>query len=83
MSKKIIHTNYPWPKEGLEGLERVADFLPKPEDLVFHVKTKPVTLPISEKTFALYQRHAKNNHIDVELMLAAILNAYADQLSTK
>lgn len=80
MRKKIVHEEYPWPENKPEGLRGVVDFLPKPEDLVFRVKTTPITVPISEKSLAFYQKYAKKHNIAFESMLCAVLDAYAEKI---
>ncbi len=84
MPKKIVHSDYPWLDEGKEPeWKRVVDTLPKPKDLVFRIKTQPITVPVNEKTMELYKKYARKHHIPVEHMMGAIIDAYAQNtLST-
>lgn len=83
MRKKIVHDEYPWPEAGIKGFKKIADFLPKPEELVFRIKKEEVTLPVSEHSLAFYRKYAKKHNIAFEDMLGAILDAYAQHSAAK
>ena len=83
MPKKIIHDDYPWPDEPIKGLKRVADFLPKPQDLVFRVKKEAITFSISSHSLSFYRQYAKKHKIAFKDMLGAVLDAYAERALAK
>jgi len=84
MPKKIVHRDYPWLDEGSEPeWTRAVDALPKPKDLVFRIKTQPITVSVSEKTTGVYKKYARKPHIPVEHVMGAIIDVYArNTLST-
>ena len=68
MSAKIKYTNEP-----LGKLEVVADFLPRPEDLVFRDEGVKVTLALSKRSVEFFKAQAQKHNTQYQRMRAPAL----------
>jgi hypothetical protein len=65
MKKKIVYKNAPMNvTEALRVSERVPDFLPSPDKLVFKEDTVKVTITLSKDSVNLFKRQAKSISAD-------------------
>jgi predicted DNA binding CopG/RHH family protein len=76
MKKKIAYTDEPM-KVG----RRVDDFLPRPEDLVFHYPSQKVTIALSTNTLAFFKTQAKKHKTPYQKMIRNLLDAYVAHIS--
>lgn len=72
--------------EGTHGkMQRVDDFLPRPEDLVLKKavapKTKKITLVLDDITIAIFKEEAKKLNAAYQPMIRKLLFEYALKIS--
>jgi len=72
MSAKISYTNEP-----LGRLKVVSDFLPAPEDLIFHEEGVKVTIALSKRSVEFFKHEAEKHHTQYQRMIRRLLDAYA------
>lgn len=56
--------------------KKVADFLPKPEDLVLKEKKTRVTLTLSERSLDFFKKAAKKHDASYQAMIRRLLDYY-------
>ena len=76
MNAKIKYTNEP-----LGSPKVVADFLPRPEDLVFQDEGVKVTLALSKRSVEFFKSEAQKNNTQYQRMIRRLLDAYAEHHS--
>ncbi len=76
MSAKIKYTNEP-----LGNPRVVADFLPRPEDLVFQDEGVKVTIALSRRSVDFFKIEAQKNNTQYQRMIRRLLDAYAEHYS--
>ena len=76
MSAKIKYTNEP-----LGSLKLVADFLPRPEALVFQDEGVKVTIALSKRSVDFFKTEAQKNNTQYQRMIRRLLDAYAEHHS--
>lgn len=76
MSAKIKYTNEP-----LGSPKVVADFLPRPEDLVFQDEGVKVTIALSKRSVDFFKIEAQKNNTQYQRMIRRLLDAYAEHHS--
>ena len=76
MSAKIKYTNEP-----LGSPRVVADFLPRPEDLVFQDEGVKVTIALSKRSVDFFKIEAQKNNTQYQRMIRRLLDAYAEHHS--
>ena len=76
MSAKIKYTNEP-----LGSPRVVADFLPRPEDLVFQDEGVKVTIALSRRSVDFFKIEAQKNNTQYQRMIRRLLDAYAEHHS--
>ncbi len=76
MSAKIKYTSEP-----LGNPRVVADFLPRPEDLVFQDEGVKVTLALSKRSVEFFKSEAQKNNTQYQRMIRRLLDAYAEHHS--
>jgi hypothetical protein len=73
MSEKIKYSDEPMGTPKV-----VADFLPAPEDLVFHEEGVKVTLALSKRSVDFFKSEATKHHTQYQRMIRRLLDAYAE-----
>jgi len=73
MSTKIKYTNEP-----LGNPRVVADFLPRPEDLVFQDEGVKVTIALSKRSVDFFKTEAQKHNTQYQRMIRRLLDAYAE-----
>jgi hypothetical protein len=76
MSAKIKYTDEP-----LGNPRVVADFLPRPEDLVLQDEGVKVTLALSKRSVEFFKIEAQRHHTQYQRMIRRLLDAYAEHHS--
>lgn len=76
MTAKIKYTNEP-----LGSPKIVADFLPRPEDLVFQDEGVKVTIALSKRSVEFFKNEARKHNTQYQRMIRRLLDAYADHHS--
>ena len=76
MNAKIKYTNEP-----IGNPKVVADFLPRPEDLVFQDEGVKVTIALSKRSVDFFKIEAKKNNTQYQRMIRRLLDAYAEHHS--
>jgi hypothetical protein len=76
MSAKIKYTNEP-----LGNPRIVADFLPRPEDLVFQDEGVKITIALSKRSVDFFKIEARKNNTQYQRMIRRLLDAYAEHHS--
>ena len=76
MSAKIKYTNEP-----IGNPKVVADFLPRPEYLVFQDEGVKVTIALSKRSVDFFKIEAKKNNTQYQRMIRRLLDAYAEHHS--
>lgn len=74
MSKKITYTDEP-----LQFGERVADFLPPPDQLVKRDETVKITLEVTRESLEFFKEKAQQEHVPYQRMLRGLIDSYARQ----
>jgi len=78
MKKKIVYKKAPKDiAEALRVSERVPDFLPSPDRLVFKEDTVKVTLALSRESVAFFKLQAKEGGIPYQRMIKSLVDRYA------
>lgn len=78
MSAKIKYSNEP-----LGQIKGVADFLPRPEDLVFRDEGVKVTIALSKRSVEFFKTEAQKHHTQYQRMIRTLLDAYATHHSPR
>ena len=76
---KTKTANYTSGKLG--KLTRIADFLPKPADLVLRDEKVKVTLSLSRHSIDFFKREAKKQRVPYQRMIRALVDKYAEKSS--
>lgn len=76
MNAKIKYTNEP-----IGSPKVVADFLPRPEDLVFQDEGVKVTIALSKRSVDFFKLEAQKNNTQYQRMIRRLLDAYAEHHS--
>jgi hypothetical protein len=76
MSAKIRYTNEP-----LGRLRVVADFLPKPEELILRDEGVKITIALSKRSVEFFKREAERHGTQYQRMIRRLLDAYAQHHS--
>ena len=76
MSKNVRYTDEP-----LGRLKVVADFLPRPEDLVFRDEGVKVTIALSKRSVEFFKAEAQKHNTQYQRMIRRLLDAYAEHHS--
>ncbi len=63
--------------------EEVADFLPRPEELVFKQPGRKVTIILDEKSIAFFKAQAEQLHVPYQRMIRNLLSDYVAQQAQK
>lgn len=66
--------------EPLAMGRRVADFLPRPEDLVFRPKGIKVTITLSEESIAYFKAEAERLQTPYQRMIRNLIDEYVRQM---
>jgi hypothetical protein len=74
MTAKIKYTDEP-----IGDPKVVSDFLPAPEDLVFHEEGVKVTLALSKRSVEFFKREASKHNTRYQRMIRRLLDAYTDR----
>jgi len=67
--------------EPIGSLRVVADFLPRPEDLVLQDEGVKVTLALSKRSVDFFKTEAQKNNTQYQRMIRRLLDAYAEHHS--
>ena len=73
MNAKIKYTN-----ESIGNPRVIRDFLPRPEDLVFHDEGVKVTIALSKRSVEFFKNEARKHHTQYQRMIRRLLDAYAE-----
>ena len=73
MSAKIKYTDEP-----IGNPKVVADFLPRPEDLVFQDEGGKVTIALSKRSVDFFKIEAQKHNTQYQRMIRRLLDAYAE-----
>jgi hypothetical protein len=65
--------------ERLGRLKIVADFLPRPEDLVFRDEGVKVTIALSRRSVEFFKNEASKHNTQYQRMIRRLLDAYAER----
>ena len=76
MNAKIKYTNEP-----IGNPKVVADFLPRPEDLVFQDEGVKVTIALSKRSVDFFKIEAQKHNTQYQRMIRRLLDAYAEHHS--
>ena len=60
-------------------LTKVADFLPRPEELVLTEDTVKVTIALTRSSLDFFKRQAKRYHTKYQKMIRQVVDRYAEQ----
>jgi predicted DNA binding CopG/RHH family protein len=74
MSKKTSAVKYA--DEPIELGERVADFLPRPEELVMRNKGVKVTITLSEESVDFFKEQADRLNVPYQRMIRNLVDEY-------
>jgi len=74
--RKVKYTN-----ERIGKLEVVADFLPRPDELVLKGETVKVTLSLTKESVEFFKKEAGKHHARYQQMIRQLLDQYADHYS--
>jgi predicted DNA binding CopG/RHH family protein len=78
MSKKTVQAKYG--DEPVVLGERVADFLPQPEELVLRNKGVKVTLTLSEDSIDFFKDQAARFNVPYQRMIRNLIDEYVRQM---
>lgn len=78
MSKKTSAAKYTGELIDLGG--RVADFLPRPEELVMRNKSVKVTITLSEDSVAFFKEQAERRSVPYQSMIGDLIERYVRQM---
>ena len=76
MSAKIKYTDEP-----IGNPRVVADFLPRPEDLVFQDEGVKVTIALSKRSVDFFKIEAQKHNTQYQRMIRRLLDAYTEHHS--
>ena len=76
MSAKIKYTDEP-----IGNPRVVADFLPRPEDLVFQDEGVKVTIALSKRSVDFFKIEAQKHNTQYQRMIRRLLDAYPEHHS--
>ena len=76
MSKKIIYEEV-----DLGRLEKIDDFLPKPEELVYKRGKVKVTMELSKESVDFFKREAIKHKVSYQMMIRNLLDRYANKFN--
>ena len=76
MSKHVRYKDEP-----LGQLKVVADFLPRPEDLIFRDEGVKVTIALSKRSVEFFKAEAEKHNTQYQRMIRRLLDAYAEHHS--
>ena len=81
MKKKIKYNDTSPDADGarIGKLERVDDFLPPPEELVFREDNTKVTIALSRRSVEFFKRAAKKHNTQYQKMIRNLLDEYVDR----
>jgi predicted DNA binding CopG/RHH family protein len=74
MSKKTSAVKYT--DEGVELGDRVADFLPRPEELVLRNRGVKVTITLSEDSIDFFKEQAERLNVPYQRMIRNLVDEY-------
>jgi predicted DNA binding CopG/RHH family protein len=76
MKKKTRYSELPPGDEAVGKLERVEDFLPPPEALVFREDNTKVTIALSSHSIEFFKKQAKKHNTQYQKMIRNLLDEY-------
>jgi predicted DNA binding CopG/RHH family protein len=76
MSGRIKYANEP-----IGDVRVIADFLPRPEDLVLRDEGVKVTISLSKRSVDFFKSEAKKYNTQYQRMIRRLLDAYAERYS--
>ena len=76
MKKKIKYSN-----ENIGRIERVQDFLPKPEDLILKESTIKITLNLSKSSIDFFKDVAQKHGSQYQKVIRNLLDRYSSHYS--
>lgn len=76
MKKKIKYSELPPDNKAVGKLERVEDFLPPPEELVFREDNTKVTIALSRNSIEFFKHQAKKHNTQYQKMIRNLLDEY-------
>lgn len=71
MNAKIKYTDEP-----IGNVKVIADFLPKPKDLVLKDETVQINISLSKSSIEYFKEEAKKNNTHYETLIRQILDEY-------
>jgi hypothetical protein len=78
MKKKMKYSKAPKDiADAISVSERVEDFLPRPEKLVFKEESVKVTLSLGKTSVSFFKKMAKENHVPYQNMIKQVVDLYA------
>jgi predicted DNA binding CopG/RHH family protein len=79
MMKRIRYTDAPPDvRKALDQSEAVADFLPRPDQLVYKEDNVKVTLELSRRSVSLFKRYARKRGVRYQRMIRNLVDRYAE-----
>ena len=80
MKKKTIYKNAPnMFAMDIIGGERIADFLPPPEQLVKKEPKVKITITLNRGSIEFFKKHAKENNVKYQTMINEVLDKYVQK----
>ncbi len=76
MSKKIKYTDEP-----MGNVRVIRDFLPPPEQLVFHEEPVKITIALSKRSIEFFKAEAARHRTQYQKMIRRLLDQYAEHYS--
>lgn len=73
-----MRANVKYTNEPLGDLRVIPDFLPPPQDLVFHDEGIKVTIALSKRSVEFFKGEAQKHHTQYQRMIRRLLDAYAE-----
>lgn len=73
MKKKIKYT-----KGEIGKVEKVNDFLPKPEHLVLKSDSIKITISLTQDSFDFFESQASKYHVPCQKMIEILLDKYVN-----
>ena len=71
MKNKIEYSDGP-----MEEVKIVADFLPKPEDLIFREETVKITIALSKASVEFFKQEAAKHNVSYQRIIRRLLDEY-------
>jgi predicted DNA binding CopG/RHH family protein len=78
MKKTNKHDGYT--DEPIQIGERVRDFLPRPEELVFKNPRRKVTITLDQKSIDIFKAEAERLHVPYQRMIRTLLQEYVERV---